>query len=302
MPDQKASAQCPRLIEVALPIREISAESVRDKSLRHGHISTLHLWWARRPLAASRAVVFASLVPDPDDERCPEVFKRAVERLLRDEVPSELTFYRRGRNTLHNPDPYLPYEGTEDTLRNRLMMFIAKWSPEYLEFEAGKGKSRPQPKQLLDDRSLVKWETSDPENPQGQAVLGVARELIRIAHNGNMPTVLDPFAGGGAIPLEAGRLGCHAVANDYNPVAYLILRATCEFPQKYGKPGVRRVVSEEPVERAENKGKSGHSVPRQTKLGEHPDMERDVPKTRMMRSSACPRASLKRSFRLHPPA
>jgi len=58
---------CPRLIEVALPIREISAESVRDKSLRHGHISTLHLWWARRPLAASRGIVFASLVPDPDD-------------------------------------------------------------------------------------------------------------------------------------------------------------------------------------------------------------------------------------------
>ena len=62
---------CPRLIEVALPIREISAESVRDKSLRHGHISTLHLWWARRPLAASRAIVFASLVPDPDDPTCP---------------------------------------------------------------------------------------------------------------------------------------------------------------------------------------------------------------------------------------
>jgi adenine-specific DNA methylase len=60
---------CPRLIEVALPIRKVSAESVRDKSLRHGHISTLHLWWARRPLAASRAVVFASLVPDPSDPR-----------------------------------------------------------------------------------------------------------------------------------------------------------------------------------------------------------------------------------------
>ena len=70
---------CPRLIEVALPIREISAESVRDKSLRHGHISTLHLWWARRPLAASRAVVFASLVPDPDDPACPAEFREAVD-------------------------------------------------------------------------------------------------------------------------------------------------------------------------------------------------------------------------------
>jgi adenine-specific DNA methylase len=78
---------CPRLIEVALPIREISVESVRDKSLRHGHISTLHLWWARRPLAASRAVVFASLVPDPDDPRGPEDFRHAVERSLKTHVP-----------------------------------------------------------------------------------------------------------------------------------------------------------------------------------------------------------------------
>jgi hypothetical protein len=77
---------CPRLIEVALPIREISAESVRDKSLRHGHISTLHLWWARRPLAASRAVVFASLVPHPDDPRCPRDFRDAVVRHLKTDV------------------------------------------------------------------------------------------------------------------------------------------------------------------------------------------------------------------------
>ncbi|HIE29753.1 TPA: DUF1156 domain-containing protein, partial [Candidatus Poribacteria bacterium] len=88
---------CPRLIEVALPIREISAESVRDKSLRHGHISTLHLWWARRPLAASRAIVFASLVPDPDNPECPPEFRNAVERLPKDEIPSILRAYRRGR-------------------------------------------------------------------------------------------------------------------------------------------------------------------------------------------------------------
>ena len=71
-----------KLIEVALPIKEISAESVRDKSIRHGHISTLHLWWARRPLPVCRAIVFASLVPDPLDENCPEAFKYAVEMLL----------------------------------------------------------------------------------------------------------------------------------------------------------------------------------------------------------------------------
>jgi len=236
---------CPRLIEVALPIREISAESVRDKSLRHGHISTLHLWWARRPLAASRAVVFASLVPDPDDPRCPEAFRKAVERNLKTHVPAELKHYRLGRDSHRDEDPYRPYEGVPDTLRNRLLMFIAKWSPQWLAFASGKRKKAPAPKELLDDRSLVKWETSDPGNLQGREVLRIARELVQTAHNGETPTVLDPFAGGGAIPLEAGRLGCQPIANDYNPVAYLILRATCEFPQKYGKPGMRKVLVEE---------------------------------------------------------
>jgi len=260
---------CARLIEVALPIREISAESVRDKSLRHGHISTLHLWWARRPLAASRAVVFASLVPDPDDPACPKEFRDAVERLLKTDIPSELKYYRRGRKAVPDNDPYRPYEEIDDTLRNRLLMFVAKWSPEALAFEHGKSDKSPKPKELLDDRSLVKWETSDPDNPQGREILRVANELIRTANGGEAPTVLDPFAGGGAIPLEAGRLGCQAIANDYNPVAYLILRATCEFPQKYGKPGKRKITTEEfgrRVEReAEVKNVLVHDVERWAK-------------------------------------
>ena len=236
---------CPRLIEVALPIREISAESVRDKNIHHAHISHLHIWWARRPLPASRAVVFASLVPDPDHPHCPADFRRAVGRLLKTHVPAALKHYRRGRKNHRDEDPYRPYEGIQDTLRHRLLMFIAKWSPESLAFDAGKRKSPAPPKQLLDDRSLVKWEVSDPGNPQGLAVLSIARELVGVAHNGDAPTVVDPFAGGGAIPLEAGRLGCQAIANDYNPVAHLILRATCEFPQKYGKPGRRERLIEE---------------------------------------------------------
>jgi|MTBAKSStandDraft_2_1061841.scaffolds.fasta_scaffold03809_4 adenine-specific DNA methylase len=238
-------SSCPRLIEVALPIREISAESVRDKSLRHGHISTLHLWWARRPLAASRAVVFASLVPDPDHPDCPDNFKRQVEKYLKTNVPSALKSFARGRFNKSSPDPYQPYDGMADTLRNRLLMFVAKWSPEMIEFETGKVDNLPKPAFLLDDRSLIKWETSDPENHQGREILRIARELIHAAYGGKIPTVLDPFAGGGAIPLEAGRLGCHPIANDYNPVAYLILRATCEFPQKYGRPGRRKMMMDE---------------------------------------------------------
>lgn len=242
---------CPRLIEVALPIREISAESVRDKNIHHAHISHLHIWWARRPLAASRAVVFASLVPDPDHPDCPAEFRAAVNRLLRDQVSKILKYYYRGRVEHKDRDPYKPYKNIPDTPRNRLLTFIAKWSPEQIAFDSGKQLGQngelkePPPAEMLDDRCLVKWETSDPENEQGEAILQIARELVRIANGGETPVVLDPFAGGGAIPLEAGRLGAQAIANDYNPVAYLILRATCEFPQKYGKPGTRVVEKEE---------------------------------------------------------
>lgn len=239
------AGDCPRLIEVALPIREISAESVRDKYLPSLHPKHIHVWWARRPMAAARAVVFASLVPDPDDPGCPTEFRTAVEWHLKTHVPAELKHYRRGRESHRDEDPYRPYDGLPDTPRNRLLMFIARWSPESLSFEVGKRRKAPAPKELLDDRSLVKWETSDPVNAQGQEVLRIARELVGLAHGGKVPTVLDPFAGGGAIPLEAGRLGCGAIANDYNPVAHLILRATCEYPQKYGKPGKREVVLEE---------------------------------------------------------
>ncbi len=108
-----------KLIEVAMPIKEISSESVRDKSIRHGHISTLHLWWARRPLPVCRAVVFASLVPDPTDENCLQAFRDAVKTLLKE----------------HNGmDAYKPYDNIpytavvdpmEDNLRNRLLCLSA---------------------------------------------------------------------------------------------------------------------------------------------------------------------------------
>ncbi|MGH2592889.1 MAG: DUF1156 domain-containing protein, partial [Anaerolineae bacterium] len=188
---------CPRLIEVALPIREISAESVRDKSLRHGHISTLPLWWARRPLAASRAVVFASLVPDPDHPECPAEFRDAVNRLLKDAVPSILKSYYHGNKQRTDKDPYRPYKKIPDTPRNRLLTFIAKWSPQQIAFDAGqatadasRGKVKaPPPGEMLDDRCLVKWETSDPENEQGQEILRIARELIRIANGSKTPVM-----------------------------------------------------------------------------------------------------------------
>lgn len=283
-------AKAKKLIEVAMPIKEISAESVRDKSIRHGHISTLHLWWARRPLPVCRAVVFASLVPDPLDENCPRAFIDAVEILL---GSAKKPLMEQGMAT----DPYKPYDDIpytaaidkmEDNARNRLLMFIGKYSDEFSRNEKA-GKTTASGKQLS-DASLIKWDNKNNEN-----IIAKARKLIWVAHNstntdGNqtakellndfdkhytaiksaedklysikdrhilteevkvaeaqlqtaieafldkMPKVFDPFAGGGAIPLEAARLGCRSYGNDINPVAHIIQKGSLEFPQKYGKP------------------------------------------------------------------
>jgi len=272
--------QAKKLIEVAMPIKEISAESVRDKSIRHGHISTLHLWWARRPLPVCRAVVFASLVPDPEDGHCPQAFRDAVQLLL-GRQPNNIDLYK--------PYEDIPYTSAidrmEDTLRNRLLMFIGMFSDKYI-LAAKQGKSVGA-KDMLSDASLIKW-----DNKNNQTIIGNARKLIWVAHNAasgktcrelladfdaayqtikdaehalyslpdrhleteqvkakevalqqaidafqdKMPRVFDPFAGGGAIPLEAARLGCKTYGNDINPVAHIIQKGSLEFPQKYGKP------------------------------------------------------------------
>ncbi|MCF2635063.1 DUF1156 domain-containing protein [Prevotellamassilia timonensis] len=271
-----------KLIEVAMPIKEISAESVRDKSIRHGHISTLHLWWARRPLPTCRAVVFASLVPDPLDENCPQAFRDAVEFLLKTDGMA---------NSIYAPYPDIPYTAVfdpmEDNHRNRLLMFIGKFSAK-CQKNMLEGKTT-SPKEQIQDGCLIKWESKNSPD-----VLMRARKLIWVAYNSekdssksfevlssefdsaygaikeaeddlyntpnrhlatdeiivkestlqkaiddfqsNMPSVFDPFAGGGAIPLEAARLGCHSYGNDINPVAHIIEKGSVEFPQKYGKP------------------------------------------------------------------
>jgi putative DNA methylase len=214
-----------RLIEVALPLKEVSEQSAREKSIRHGHISTLHIWWARRPLAACRAVVFASLIPDPDDPECPRSFREAVMDLLKHER--------------FQPSGEANGKPVEDTPRNRCLEFI---------------------------KHLVRWENSN--NPE---FIVPARKLISAAHkflhpgvDGESPKVLDPFAGGGAIPLEALRLGCEAYAVDLNPVAHLIELCTLVYPQKYGQADsrpvpdyIKRLVA---VNRARNMRKDGATL------------------------------------------
>jgi putative DNA methylase len=142
-----------RLIEEAFPLKKVSEDSKHEKNVRHGHISTLHIWPARRPLAASRAAIIAALMPDPGDEKTREDYCHRIEN-------------------------------------------ITRWKSE-----------------------------NGPD-------LQFFRDEIRKAYGGRAPKVLDMFAGGGAIPLEAMRLGCDVTAIDYNPVAWFILKCTLEFPQK----------------------------------------------------------------------
>jgi len=162
----------PKLIEVALPLEDINRESAREKSIQHGHPSALHLWWARRPLAACRAVLFAQLVDDPSAH--PEQFSTGTE---------------------------------QDAERKRLHGIISE---------------------------LVKW-----ENIHNEALLEQAREEIQKSSGGTPPAIMDPFAGGGSIPLEAQRLGLQVRASDLNPVAVLINKALIEIPPMWaGHPPV----------------------------------------------------------------
>lgn len=200
-----------RLIEEDFPIFEVSRESAREKSIRHGHISTLHIWWARRPLAACRAAIFASLVPDP--------------ATLTEPIPEYVDFLL---ETLPKSPDENPGESPGVRARKRLVKFTADISP----WEAASDQ-----RLLKKARKIIEV---------GTAVINGLRkrelsEVIEGKRKVKMPKVLDPFAGGGSIPLEALRLGCEAHAIDYNPVAVLILKATLEYPQKYGERLVKDV-------------------------------------------------------------
>ena len=206
-----------RLIEVDLPIRRISAHARREKSIRHGHISTLHIWWARRPLAACRAVICAALWPDPADENCPQAFRDAAAPVLCDfaeQVRTDATlaglcreswtrWLRTTSATMRGDNP-----AAWGDMRYALLDFIA---------------------------DFANWDASTIP-----AFLETARALTQAAHEalggapGTRPLVVDPFAGGGSIPLEALRVGADAFASDLNPVAVLLNKVVLEYIPKYG--------------------------------------------------------------------
>jgi putative DNA methylase len=176
--------ECKRLAEVDFPIAVVSRHAAREKSIRHGHPSTLHLWWARRPLAACRAMLLGLLLPDPCDPHCPEEFKKQARDLF-----------------AAKPELYM-VGPTDMDLRQALLKFIG---------------------------DFANWDLS----ADGR-YLSAARGLVKAAHPEEAPLVVDPFAGGGSIPLEALRLGCEAFASDLNPVACLILKVLLEDIPRHG--------------------------------------------------------------------
>ena len=228
-----------KLIEVALPLEAINIASAREKSIRHGHPSTLHLWWARRPLAAARAVIFAQMVDDPSEY---------VEELLADPTTQRVA--------------EKAYQTRKKAWEDRKVVF-AKASAAGM---AGSANPEPGPQPTLEDtaaalerqrlfvilENLVLW-----ENTSNEAVLQPAREEIwrcwrrsckenadhprakELFDPNKLPGFHDPFAGGGTIPLEAQRLGLESYASDLNPVAVMINKAMIEIPFKFaGRPPV----------------------------------------------------------------
>ena len=188
----------PRLIEHAFPLKQTSLDSVHEKNVRHGHISTLHIWPARRPLAACRAALIATLLPDPGSEPKPE-------GMSEDEWQKEIA---RRRKALC------------EKIGGKLEKVIER-------------KKMPNGQIVEREKEITKggilhWG----QETENKADLDWFRQEIRKAYGGRAPRVLDPFAGGGSIPLEAMRLGCEAAAVDINPVAWFILKCTLEYPQK----------------------------------------------------------------------
>lgn len=215
------SAYPKRLIEVDLPIKKISAHARREKSIRHGHISTLHIWWARRPLAACRAVLCAALWPDPADPLCPGKFREDACRLINEFAAKAASDRALAQHCSH--DVWKKWQALAKTGSGLDASKEPHWN--VLRFA------------LLDFiADFANWDNSTvPE------YLATARALTQSAHEslggapGTRPLVVDPFAGGGSIPLEALRIGADAFASDLNPVAVLLNKVILEYAPRYGQ-------------------------------------------------------------------
>jgi putative DNA methylase len=228
-----------KLIEVALPLEAINKASAREKSIRHGHPSTLHLWWARRPLASARAVIFAQMVDDPSEYVDTLLTDPAIKRAANRELVKRVALWE-VRKAKHESDSSLPAPGPEPTLA-----------------ECAAGIERERLFKIIED--LVQWESTTNEEVLERARAEIWQSWRRACAENvdhplakelfdrhKLPGFHDPFAGGGALPLEAQRLGLESHATDLNPVAVLINKAMIEIPPKFaGLPPVN------PLSRAE---------------------------------------------------
>ncbi len=210
-----------KLIEVALPLDAINTASSREKSIRHGHPSTLHLWWARRPLAAARAVIFAQMVDDPaeytDVLLSDPVKKRQARAALKKRQTHTEAHLRSGNGTLADMAAQLERERLFKIIEN-----LVEWENTTNETVLDQARNE----------IWQSWRRTCAENADHP----LAAELF---NRRKLPPFHDPFAGGGALPLEAQRLGLEAHASDLNPVAVLINKATVEIPPKFaGRPPV----------------------------------------------------------------
>ncbi len=230
-----------KLIEVSLPLKAINAESAREKSIRHGHPSTLHLWWARRPLAACRAVLFASLVDDPDSD--PQYIK------ANGKLDEEAAGTKRA-NLFNLIEELVMWENSNNpSVINSARAEIARCVASRL-VETGKLDKKTDIGQGVTAWDIVTKCHCRPVDGVFDKKAGRVRFQLETKHlpeadvvNAFLakygPPVLDPFAGGGSIPLEAQRLGLRAYASDLNPVPVLINKALIEIPPKFaGRPPV----------------------------------------------------------------
>lgn len=229
-----------RLIEVDLPIKRISAHARREKSIRHGHISTLHIWWARRPLAACRAVTCAALWPDPADENCPAEFRAVAAELMykwaqensargsEESAPTWRTIRQ------HSSAPALCMNPI--AVRQALLDFIA----DFANWENSTVTEYLDTARAL--TSAAHWALNLPPSNEHRDASWAGQErwqeeVPRFLHESAAnprPIVVDPFAGGGSIPLEALRIGADTFASDLNPVPVLLNKVILEYIPKYG--------------------------------------------------------------------
>ncbi len=263
-----------KLIEVSLPLDAINAEAAREKSIRHGHPSTLHLWWARRPLAACRAVLFTSLVDDPDEPEAPEEYLQAldelkgggsrrdklfrfIEKLVKWENSNDEKILGTARKLIGlSAGERPPAPPDNDDLGD--MLHFAYEYDAYSQY-GGLGELAEATRPILEEHERTgRWQGSlddlrtclfymqrmhhNAEQPPSSVSDEFREQMWSLYHairerwdeiEPKLPPVIDPFCGGGSIPLEAQRLGLEAYGSDLNPVAVLITKAMIEFPPKF---------------------------------------------------------------------